>query len=1201
MARSHAGAAVLLAVVALLRSSPQRASADPPPPTTAVTVTVCEGTADVRPQGDVASEVVVRMPPIVWERVRAAVGGADDFLRFLRPGRGAYELAGPPDVAVDDASQSVRVRDVQVGAAQNLGGGRWALRVPDGLERAPDDATTDGTGVVRLQTPAVAGARDPLATVEQRWRFSLGRDVADVAFDRATSTIAWRRTVPAPVGRADVAARVRARELLLATAYKVYADPDLVVGSASTWVAKAVLTNRGPGTATDVRVRFRLGTWSEWSPWSRHPELVPGQSVVARFHPVIDAKVLGLRSATAADVRVEWAWTDATGFARTDEEAARTTILGLQELVSADHDPSGATWGPFAVSRDAAPLAAAWVSQNDPVVLELASTANGAAGGVSARSNRENALRVLRECYDVLRRNDVRYLVSPSLVYAPARGERRHAQRVRFPRDTIRDRAGTCVDLAVLYAALALATGLDAGLYWVPQHCFPWVRLPDGSRVGVEVTGVAGGLDFGSRDFDWALARGSDELEAWRGDGRYVDVDVKSLWAAGVSCPDLPDLPPDVLARWGWSAAGRGRPLTPVAEDDPLVGTWVGDVAMPGAPAPWRATVDVEAPSRLGFEARVRLVGRPTATAAPAEIVATYRGERTRDGYALRTDARTQRPEAGGDGVPLGPAELVCAIEDGRVRARLGRDDEGWTELDLARAPRADGAASGAEEPLSAVRDLVPGRSSTPAGFHFPPGGGPLATQLREPVEHALRGLRVAAGDGAAAEATVDSTVWQHESDGVPVLLVAVDAAGADAGFAARIDEYAATVGGRAVRVGAPGCWMLVVARAAEARDRALRGWASFARGAIGRRRATVRSSAAGGDAALDEVFREAVRDVVVGTALATEAPRERVEGFFVRRPGRAAGTAVFSWTATEEGLLVTERWRYDGTVIDVRERLGPRYRAVEGSTTTRTEPGDVTTVERFAVEPDGRVVRTAERGGSAGAARPVVAPGPFVVSIASVAELARRLPPGVAEVEVGSMDASSDADDPFSRVRIAPDGVRRVRVGDAAASARVVVAEDARRGTLLRLAFDPETGAWLGVRSRDEGVALDPIAFATSSEPRSADEAAAAVAFAWLTGDAATIERRTDWDAASRRAPRTGDDGTTASPEALRARTLADVRALAAPRDALAEVLSHWLARTSSPEDDGAIRTTWPFASGRLVVVVARIADAWRCVGISR
>jgi hypothetical protein len=257
-------------------------------------------------------------------------------------------------------------------------------------------------------------------------------------------------------------------------------------------------------------------------------------------------------------------------------------ILGVNEYVFGNLT-AGESFGTWEEEYNNAPSSPRGSRANDPVVKQFASMANRMAGGVGANTDQASAVRVLRACYELLQRNDFSYQHPPALLDKSVSFDAKTVQNVKLPRETIRDRSGTCIDLAILYAAMINALGLEPHLALIPGHCFPVVRMPDKKLYAVEVTGVQGGLRTGSADFDRVYAYGLEELQKAVADGRIYLLDLHELWTKGIANPEIEDLPPDILQRWGINEEGRGGPTpgpgtgpAPTADVAGVVGSWGG-------------------------------------------------------------------------------------------------------------------------------------------------------------------------------------------------------------------------------------------------------------------------------------------------------------------------------------------------------------------------------------------------------------------------------------------------------------------------------------------------------------------------------------------------------------------------------------------------------------------------------------------------
>lgn len=533
------------------------------------------GAVEADAVGDLAFELDLVFPQAAYDAIKTKIPDPRRFLQDLTPGRANYESVGAT-AAYDDAKHAVRLTMTQRGAVKNLGDGRWEFALegnstlvrttPEGDARPAAWFRESGTWDNGIKYRAEYAYRLPAGAREARW-------------DKLRKALSWRLPTAPAATPPRVTLDLRARDRLMSTIYKVYG-----LGSDATelfWVAKAVFRNEG-GPARNLRVRYRLGGYGDWSPWSKHPEIAAGQTVVDVHYPVLDPSIARLRSNTPANLLVEYSYEDAAGRKYEDDASRKVVILGVNEYVFGNLT-AGESFGTWEEEYNNAPLLAAWVTRNDPVVKQFAAMANRMAGGVGANTDQASAVRVLRACYELLQRNDFSYQHPPALLDKSVSFDAKTVQNVKLPRETIRDRSGTCIDLAILYAAMINALGLEPHLALIPGHCFPVVRMPDKKLYAVEVTGVQGGLRTGSADFDRVYAYGLEELQKAVADGRIYLLDLHDLWTKGIANPEIEDLPPDILQRWGITEEGRGGPTpgpgtgpTPSADVAAVVGSWGG-------------------------------------------------------------------------------------------------------------------------------------------------------------------------------------------------------------------------------------------------------------------------------------------------------------------------------------------------------------------------------------------------------------------------------------------------------------------------------------------------------------------------------------------------------------------------------------------------------------------------------------------------
>lgn len=636
---------------------------------------------DAQANGDLIARLTIRFPRLFFQTLRQSSPDARRFLQSFGSRRVDYELAAGAVARYDDARAAVVLEMTQLGAARGTGSGRWELEVEAQSEYVA--RTTDSEGRVTLIFYMASGMDDGALLVGPL-RLRLPTGATDVSVDDARHLARWRLAASAGTGPARVSVDMRARERLMSAVYKVY---GLGAAFAAHWVGKAVIRNEGASLVRDLRVRWRVEGYSEWCPWQKFAEVVPGQTVVAVYYPVLSASVASLSSNTPATLHVEWSYQDASGATHADSDGQRLVLLGGHELVFGNLLPEE-SYGTWKESHNNAPLMAAWVARDDPAMRQFAAMANRLAGGVGAGSSDENALRVLRSIYELMLANDFTYQHPPGLVDRSVSFDPQMVQTVKHPRDVLRDRSGTCIDLAIFMASAGHAVALEPLLAAVPGHVFPVFRLPSGTLIGVESTGVRGGLRFGSLDFGKALDLGRRELRQWQDDGRLFLIDIRQLWSTGVSSPELEPLPSNALELWGIREPAPAPPATPTttpakpppppaaaacpAPVQPFAGRWGATVqlALNQVPVSWQTTLTVDCRPdgsvTVDFRARGPWPTKDKNT-FEADIQETLLG--TVQGGVLRAKGETMNVRALSDNstVQLAGDALELSIVNGRL------------------------------------------------------------------------------------------------------------------------------------------------------------------------------------------------------------------------------------------------------------------------------------------------------------------------------------------------------------------------------------------------------------------------------------------------------------------------------------------------------------------------------------------------------
>jgi len=447
----------------------------------------------------------------------------------------------------DDDRHAVRVTNTLLGGMKNHGKD-WLGEIIDAEKY--EVVNTHPDSIILLAVSQTDAGALVVGTV--RLEFPPGTQ--NIRFDRGRGGVLAEMPPPSsqPQGNVDLDMDIAVRPEIMSCFYKIYGNRLF----RQLWVGRAVFRNRGTATLQDLRVRFRIPGYAEWSPWNRTPFVYPTQTVVEAYYPIFSRDVRELKSATPAAVEIAWSYRTPDGRTTEDNDTRRIEILGLNDVIySSFTADESVSW--FDLFNYGPLIGGTFVSHTDPIVQRFAGLAARLAGGVGASMSRETALTFMRAVYELMVYNQIKYQSPPGLF---KHGVRQH---VKFGRDVLQNRAGTCIDLAILYASTCQAGGLEPLLVMLPGHCFPIIRLPDGSLQPVEATTVSGTPTGQKIPFDVSMQAGQKEWKDCQADGTFYLIDIQKLRAQGVPTPELPDLPPSALNDWGIGAPVGSAGLSP--------------------------------------------------------------------------------------------------------------------------------------------------------------------------------------------------------------------------------------------------------------------------------------------------------------------------------------------------------------------------------------------------------------------------------------------------------------------------------------------------------------------------------------------------------------------------------------------------------------------------------------------------------------
>lgn len=473
-----------------------------------------------------------------YDRVRRIYSNLYVLFRDLGPERAGFEVNRDTlRINSDDGQRSITVNADFLGAAvcrEN----RWQIQLQPGEEISNQEAN-------RVFTVAQTGGQNGVKMTSIN-TYILPAGARDIRIARDTHLLTYSLPIvkSLAVAKPSVDVNVRYKKRLMSAVYKVYGDTQ--AGDGAYWVAKTVFKNNGKVPVHDLKIYYKLGDYTEMSIPEAYSLVAPGGVVVDRYYPLISGRVAELKTQTPLQLYIRYQYRDAAGRTYSDERTERLEMLGINQFEFSNLSDEDRTdnWRDY---FNNAPLLAAFVTKMDDPVRQFAGYASHRSGLTSPASNPNDAIKWLKAAYEMELGNDIVYTTPSGSFLTEGNSS---LQDIKYPRDVFRDRAGTCIDLAITYAALAESVGLHANLMVVPGHTFAVVRLPNGQLLPVENTGLGGGNQRAG--FEKAVEIGMKELQEHFEDGRYYLVDVQKEWDVDrIPTPELHQLSTDFLEKSG--------------------------------------------------------------------------------------------------------------------------------------------------------------------------------------------------------------------------------------------------------------------------------------------------------------------------------------------------------------------------------------------------------------------------------------------------------------------------------------------------------------------------------------------------------------------------------------------------------------------------------------------------------------------------
>ncbi|HOZ40751.1 MAG TPA: hypothetical protein PLL25_08085 [Flavobacteriales bacterium] len=343
-------------------------------------------------------------------------------------------------------------------------------------------------------------------------------------------------------GGGDLDLEIKKAPFIMPAVHNVYADPEALNGKY--YLFKARLTNSSGRTLEDVRVKYRVPGYIDWTELGIIGQMFPGQSGVVACYPKFNDDITKKTTESMEKVEIAIDWDGADENDVVEEEFA-FKMMSRNEFVYSNI-PSSEISG-YADIYDNNDLIPCFVTPSDPVVKYYTQVVQekvmkGEAASITQKP--EDAARFMMSLYEATR--------MAHMVYSGTKGIPSSAddvsslvQTLRLPREVITGNTGLCIELSCFYASVMSAAGIDPVIYLIPGHAYPGFRM-QGQYYAIEATGINGEGLGGISSAEDAFKKGQQQLQefmqqAQAGHPGYTVVDVHALNQKGVRSMALSD------------------------------------------------------------------------------------------------------------------------------------------------------------------------------------------------------------------------------------------------------------------------------------------------------------------------------------------------------------------------------------------------------------------------------------------------------------------------------------------------------------------------------------------------------------------------------------------------------------------------------------------------------------------------------------
>lgn len=439
-------------------------------------------------------------------------------------------------ISYEDAKNSILLDAKVIGACTNKRQ-RWEFNLGKGAELI----YSDNKQAIFVLVESLSAEEVAFMTMT----LTFPKDCSDFKYDSSTGFFYYSMKRKNLSGKVNAEVNVKVKPRIMSSLYKVYGMPEVMDGAY--WVAKTIFLNTGQGDILDLRISYKLGDYTSWSPETVYDIVAPGGAVVDLYYPIISSTIAQLKSQTPCDLQVKYTYKDRSNKVYTDTITKRIQVLGINQF-EFSNVPEEERTGTWIDNFSNTPLIAAYVTHLDDPVKAFAGMVSQLSGGAAAAAKDQDAIEFCKSLYNLAIHNKISYQTpSTFLVEYSSLG-----QDIKFPRDVLKDKAGTCIDLSILFAAVCQTVNLKSYVVVIPGHAFPVIELPSGSLLPIESTGLGGPVVGKSISFEKAVETATEELNKLEF-GKFFVIDVAEFQKQGVLSPELPPLPTTILKDWGYT------------------------------------------------------------------------------------------------------------------------------------------------------------------------------------------------------------------------------------------------------------------------------------------------------------------------------------------------------------------------------------------------------------------------------------------------------------------------------------------------------------------------------------------------------------------------------------------------------------------------------------------------------------------------